>query len=216
VDETSEDPVAALSLAVESDPGTQGFAALAESQRRAGRPAEAEAVARRGLERKPESRDGRLVLALALLDQGRELEARFELSRLAEEVLAAAGLSQLSGVSEDVSEAEFDHAFDLAETDPEQLIDPNRVVEETIERSDPEAYLAGHPLSEEIAAGATFATETMAGLLERQGDGRGAAGIRAALETEGLPPSSDAAREKAIAVLERWLHNIHHLSGERA
>lgn len=216
MDETPEDPVAALSVAVESDPGTQGFAALAESQRRDGRPAEAEAVARRGLECKPESRDGRLVLALALLDQGRELEARFELARLAEEILAAEGLGQLGEASEDVSDAELDQAFDLAETDPDELIDPNHVVEETIERIDPNDDLAGHPLSEEIAAGATFATETMAGLLERQGDGRGAAGIRAALEADGLPPSSDAAREKAIAVLERWLHNIKHLSEERA
>jgi Flp pilus assembly protein TadD len=216
VDERSEDPLAALSTALESDPGTRGFAAFAESQRRAGRPAEAEAVARRGLEHKPESREGRLVLALALLDLGRELEARFELSRLAEEVLAAKGLGPLAAASDHLSDAEFDRAFDRAEADPDEIIDPNRVVEDTIERTDRGIDLVGHPLSEEIAAGATFATETMAGLLERQGDGRGAAGIRAALEAGGLPASGDAARKRAIAVLERWLCNIQQLSEERA
>ena len=56
----------------------------------------------------------------------------------------------------------------------------------------------------------------MAGLLELQGDGRGAAGIRATLEADGLPASSDAERERAIAALERWLRNIQDLSGERA
>lgn len=216
MDERSEDPVAALSAAVQSDPGAQGFAAFAESRRRAGHPSEAEAVARRGLERKPESREGRLVLGLALLDQGRELEARFELSRLAEEILAAQGLGRLADAEAHVSDAEFDRAFDQAETDPDELIDPNRVVEETIERADPDIDLEGHPLSEAIAPGATFATETMAGLLERQGDGLGAAGIRAVLASDGLPASNDAAQERAIAALERWLRNIQHLSEERA
>ena len=52
-----------------------------EAQRRAGRPAEAERLARRELERDPGSARLRAALALALLDQGRVDAARDELER---------------------------------------------------------------------------------------------------------------------------------------
>jgi len=72
--------------------GALAFPALAETQRRSGRPEQAERVARAGLERAPHRVEGRVALALALLDQKRDAEARVELERLlgldAEHVIA--------------------------------------------------------------------------------------------------------------------------------
>ena len=69
-DRNAPDQIARLEACVASDPGASEFPALAEALRRAGRLAEAEEVARRGLERKPGSIEGTLLLALTLLEQG--------------------------------------------------------------------------------------------------------------------------------------------------
>jgi tetratricopeptide (TPR) repeat protein len=209
-----------LEAAVEADPGAPGFAALAESHRRAGRAREALEVARRGLEQSPDAADAHLVLALVLLDQGRESDARHPLERVVAERLAAAGFSFESKGGGDLSDggpsdAELDVAFHQAETDRDQLITPNRVAEEAVERVDAGA---AEGLDEGmLGPGSAFATATMAELLARQGDEAGAQRIRAAL----VPPAPTGEvartpapgrrgtdRERRIATLERWLANI--------
>lgn len=207
--------LAELEAAVESDAGAPGFAALAEAHRRAGRMRDAEQVARRGLAQSPDSLEGRLVLALVLLDQGQDEDARTQLDPLLADRLASAGFSfkertAADGVPDaDVSDAELELAFRQAETDADRLITPNRVAEEALDRVDAGA---AEGLDEDVLEpGSAFATATMAELLARQGDSRGAERIRASLESKPRPQPPDASpsgRERRIATLERWLANI--------
>lgn len=213
------DPVQLSELegAVRSDPGARVFPALAEAYRQAGRASDAEQVARRGLERSPDTDEGRLVLALALLDQDREDEARRQLSQLVSDRLAAVGLSLEkraadaadAGPASAVSDAELEIAFRQAETDAERLITPNRVAEEALAHVDAGA---AEGLDESVLEpGSAFATATMADLLARQGDARGAERIRRSLEARTSPSPSGphaSSRERRIATLERWLANI--------
>jgi tetratricopeptide (TPR) repeat protein len=217
----SDERLAALERAVDQDPGAPGFAALAEAHRRAGRLGAAERVARRGLERDPEARDGRLALGLALIDQGRGREARSLLAQLLDDAVSAlaAPAAPAHGA---LSEAELDMAFDRAETDMGELIDPDRVAAAAVAHVDAGADdgLDEGAAREPLPIGGAFATETMAELLERQGDRSGASRIRAAL---GSPPApaghasraghAPASRQQWIDTLERWLGN---LRGDRA
>lgn len=218
----SERELRRLEAAIQADPGAPEFPALAEMYRRAGRLAEAEGVVRRGLERRPEANDGRVVLGLTLLNQGRYDAALATFEEASAAVVAAAGVrvddeSSSLGAS-GPTDAELERAFESAEPDAEALIDPDRVAEEAVERVDAPAArpMEEHPLSDEIRTGGTFATRTMAELLERQGDQRGAAQIRA-----GLGGSKDAAgaagvledrgtawRQRTITVLQSWLQNL--------
>jgi tetratricopeptide (TPR) repeat protein len=205
----------ALERAVRKDPGAPGFAALAELLRRSGRLDEAEQTARRGLGRKPDAEGGRLVLALCLIDQGRSGEARAELEALSADLLAAHALSAPS--PGDVSDAEFDAAFEDAETDLERVVDPNRVAAEAVSYVDGPPGATSEPSLIEALEGSAFATATMAELLERQGDADGAARVRAAVAS--AQPSSQAGhpdsewRQRTVATLQRWLDN---LRGERS
>lgn len=228
---TSSQLLTALEDAVRADPGATCFAALAEAYRRAGRLAESEAVAREGLERKPEGREGRLVLALTLLDQGRVDAARAELERLAKHVLLTPDVPTAAPAGPDregLSDSELDAAFARAETDTEELIDPNRVAEEAVARVDVGASDGLDEGADALEPGSAFATATMARLLEAQGDEKGARRIRSALggapadaaatPRSKHPPDSPAAapgarqeehrRDQRLATLERWLANL--------
>lgn len=74
----------------------------------------------------------------------------------------------------DLGDSELDLAFAQAESDREQMHDANRVAQLVLDRADREASFEAndHPI---------FATETMADLLEGQGDREGARAIRRAL-----------------------------------
>lgn len=230
----SPEQLSALEAAVKADPRAPAFAALAELHRRAGRLAEAESVAREGLAHAPDAAEGRLVLACVLLEQGRSEDARTELEWLTGDVLTAHGIPSGGAAEPDLSDAELDDAFEQAETDTDELIDPNRVAEEAVVRVDARAgdglreagaadATGGDPHGaggEDILSGSAFVTATMAELLERQGDARGARRIRDALEPApavasraGSPvaaggPAADSGRQRRIDTLERWLHNI--------
>ena len=173
--------------------------ALAEAQRRAGRPAEAERLARSGLEHDPRSSRLRVALALALLDQRRVDAAREELAGL-----LAAGAEHPAELSEQELEAAFEHA----EPEAEQLMDADRVAELALR----EAELG--PADEISPAGAgdsVFATRTMAELLERQGDRAGAERIRSRLgrsREAAAGASSNDPRGRVVRELERWLANL--------
>ncbi len=214
--------IARLEACVASDPGASEFPALAEALRRAGRLAEAEEVARRGLERKPGSLEGALLLALTLLDQGCVEAARDALADCASQCLAeqrrpvadaldvAQPIEAAVGVfGGDVTEGELESAFDAAEPVLDELVDADRVAEEAMRGADLDApeVLGG------VAEDPVFATRTMAELLERQGDSQGAMRIRANLEARDQPgtliPSGELdQRERTIATLESWLINL--------
>jgi hypothetical protein len=171
----------------------------ADAERRAGRLAEAERLARRGLAQDPDSLRLRVVLALALLDQDRLAEARVEL----EQVLSAA-----EELPAELSEQELSEAFEHAEPEREHLLDADRVAQQALR----EAELG--PADEILPPHATdslFATRTMAELLERQGDRAGAERIRDRLErvqddAQGGSPGDR--RGRVVRELERWLVNL--------
>jgi len=204
-----------LEAAVTRDPAGAAYPSLAEAYRRAGRLADAEVVVRHGLERNPEAPGGRVVLALVLLELGRVEEARACLEPLVAAVVAAASAPADAGRAR-WTEAELDDALDAAQTDTDALIDPDRVAREAVARVDAEFDAPDDvaPLADAFDTGGTFATRTMAELLERQGDRRGAERIRAALQDPRRASDPVAAaptprnRQHTIAVLESWLQNL--------
>lgn len=137
-------------------------------------------------------------------------ELRRQIDAWAETALAAArplAQSDDEPLAGDVSELELESAFADAEPEIAQMITPDFLAEQAALRADP-APDERSPL----ASSGAFATRTMAELLERQGDRRGAARIRAALREPGAPdapaPEDNTA---AIAALERWLENVRRL-----
>ena len=120
-----------------------------------------------------------------------------------------------------LDDSELDGAFESAESQREEMLDVNQVAQEAIrfeELGAPETLFSPeeHP---------NFATETMAELLERQGDPGAAARIRVTLGEPALGsapgPAAEvvdgprAARQRIIVVLERWLEHIASLRGVR-
>ncbi len=152
--------------------------------------------------------------SLELLELGETQEARRELER----ALAPggpSGVAPLAEFSEGVSDQELDHAFEAAEPETDQMLDADRVAQVAMRQAD-------EALGEDLApdeVGTTFATRTMADLLERQGDVEGAARIRASLAeavaeaplgqpvSEGTPGGRPS-RRQVVATLERWLENL--------
>ena len=135
---------------------------------------------------------------LELLEDGR--------SEAAAEALAAALRGAPNGLGGDaLSEVEIEHAFAAAEPVADEVIDADRVAQQALRELDRDA------LSARMEPPATFATGTMADLLERQGDAEGARRIRASLgrQTHARPrPPRRADRERIVATLERWLSNV--------
>jgi hypothetical protein len=224
-----------LQALAEGDPGSSVFPALAEAHRLAGRPDEAERIARAGLERHPDRVAGRVALGLALLDGGCLDEARCEfqavLHAVPDQVLAREALGQSEGSGElapsfepepagepeafgPIEEAELEDALQAAVTDLDQTVDADRIAQEAMHQAElerPEGLIS--------CSESPFATRTVAALLEKQGDARGAQVIRSALEEgEGAaaptptqpPPLSPASEQRTqwVATLERWLHNV--------
>lgn len=206
MDERSVDQLDRLETAVLADPGTDGFAALAELYRRSGRIADAEAVVRAGLSVRPDAWEGRAALALALLDRGLDVEARSQLERVVNEAASLYDIALAEpeqGRRGPDTDLEADEAASFAHgAEPESL--------EQSESSDLSLGGEGVP--------GAFATETMASLLERQGDAAGAARIRASIDTplRAMADEPEAPEAHIIAELERWLLNAQRRMGERA
>jgi len=178
-EDRAETPVERLSDGgAATGPSGPAYATLAEGHRRAGRAHEAESLARAGLRVFPGGTSGRLALALALLDQRRIEEARREVEGLLEslsEFQAARGaLAALIGESESEPaepEPDVDAAMDAWAEEP--AVEQDDVL---------------------LAEGASpFATQTMAGLLERQGHADDARALRARLEGSDAEPAPDVA-----------------------
>jgi len=123
-----------------------------------------------------------------------------------------------------LGDAEIDAAFDDAEPIADEMLDANRIAEEAIEVSrldDPEAVDALGPPPDPRedfppVASPTYATLSMARLLEAQGDGSRAEAIRERLggapQGQGIVVSDsgadDGERARIVSTLERWLANI--------
>ena len=105
-----------------------------------------------------------------------------------------------------LSDSELESAFEAAESDPAEMLDADAIAQRAMQETEPEfSERLGSPSS-------SFATRTVAELLERQGDDRGASRIRAIVDSpsgtdRGAAKSPDQ-RDQTIEQLERWLVNL--------
>ena len=198
----------ALRKRVGSDPGCADFPALAEAERRAGRPEEAQRIAERGLATSPERIAGRVALGLALLDQGKLSVAKQALARIFET---------------------------LPSSQQSTLVSPQAVKQKGSSshpaRASRKPSSATPSTSRElpVGEGSAFRTRTMARLLERQGDRDRAEAILEGLDARrdesgsdsriGHPghespepvcanPALEDSEGRTEQILERWLRNV--------
>lgn len=194
----------------------------AEAERRAGRAAPARRLAEAGLMDEPDDFTGRAVLALACLDLG-DVEGARRALEPALASLAASARTPLevapalegepfpvqSDPLVDLAENELEHAFDQAESEEVEVWTTNRVAEAALRSVE-----AGRPEGLALDESASpFATETVAGLLERQGEPERARAIRRTLEREVEEAARvPGERKRWIATLEGWLDNLRRAS----
>jgi hypothetical protein len=146
--------------------------------------------------------------SLALLRSGLAEDAQREL----------AGALAAGEGSGDISELELEAAFEAAQPERERMRDADQVAREAMLASgthEPELGDAAEDAEEEhrdsrSGLPPSFATATMAELLERQGDVAGASRIRAGLAAArpAPVPAARPSRQQVIATLEGWLHNV--------
>jgi hypothetical protein len=192
------------------------FAAQAERERRAGRPERARELAQVALDCAAPHPAARIAHVLALVDCGdlvsahRALEAAYaafggELAA-GDDALAVAhepAPAPLAALADD----ELEDAFESAEAERDEMHDANHVAAaalELIEDGAPEGV-------DLTSARSPFATETVASLLERQGQRERADEVRSAARARGQfreQRLDDARRERVVATLSRWLDNL--------
>ena len=130
----------------------------------------------------PGSPAARAAIALALLDLGRDAEARRQLATL----ISGAHEHEMSAFEiGGIEDGELERAFEDASPEPEAMHDANEVAFEAMR----EAELLG-PEADPAALGSPFRTRTMASLLESQGDRNAARAIRASLAPRNEAPRS--------------------------
>jgi hypothetical protein len=183
------------------------FAMLAEGHRRAGLTDQAEQLARTGIADNPDCPEGALVLALALLDQGRVEEARQVIEQWTDTNLGVEVTDDSAPGAEfagDVTDGELENAFASAETDRDEVVDADSIAQRAMMDAKVD------PADEFASPDSSFATRTVADLLSQQGDEQSASRIRAMVDstrgdTEVRPRHRNAAK---IERLERWLSNV--------
>jgi hypothetical protein len=166
--------------------------------------------------------EAQVELSVSLIDQGRVPEARQVLL----EAIAHASAMPVPDESEkpvdradpagpgaefvgSLTEAELEGAFESAEAERAEMIDANQVAQAVLTRADP---IPDPPIG--VVPDSVFATETVAGLLEQQGDVLGASEVREAIRTRDpvgkkAPGAARAGARKArLATLESWLDNL--------
>lgn len=180
---------------------------LAEGHRRAGLVDQAEQLARNGIDEHPDSPEGALVLALALLDQDRDDDARRVIERWADTNLGVEVTDNSTSDADfdgEVSDGELETAFASAETDRDEVIDADAIAQQAMLDAKID------PADEFTSPDSSFATRTVADLLSQQGDEDGASRIRAMVDstTGDSEVATRDSKAKKIARLERWLSNI--------
>jgi len=186
----------------ESPPGVgaEALVALAETQRRDGDPEAALRSASEASALDPVLPAARAALALALLDLGRDSEARRHLAAL----IGAAPPREASPFElETLEDGELERAFSDASPEPEAMCDANEVAFEAMRK----AELLG-PEADPSAPGSPFRTRTMASLLESQGDRNAARAIRASLAPRNEAPRKGRRHDDVVHTLERWLGRL--------
>ena len=137
--------------------------------------------------------------SLDLLESGRSEAARL--------LLTALVVSPASAPETGITDAELETAFANAEPETDQMHHADDVAQQAILQADLALEAEGRMAPDEV--GEHFATETMAQLLEKQGDTPGAGRIRAALDAHDRSEIERRPnRGKAVATLERWLGNL--------
>ena len=184
------------------------FAAEAERHRLQGDAHAAVHIAETGLVNDSKSERGRMALALALIDLGDLPRARAELAHCLSPVLP----EPIDDFDETLGDEELDSAFENAQTNPDEMMSANRVVEQTLEDEALDVPEAGF----DVTHHPTYATETMASLLAGQGRRAEAEQLR---ESMAAPPAEPdwtgagvgpdlANRLRVVATLESWLYNL--------
>jgi hypothetical protein len=139
---------------------------------------------------------------LELLEGGRTDAAWSELAAALRGSGGSGGPGGPDALGAALSDVELEQAFEAAHPVADEVIDADRVAQQAMREVDLEG----------VEAPATFATGTMAELLERQGDAEGARRIRASLaDRETRAPAASLRRrdrERIVATLERWLSNV--------
>lgn len=201
-----------------SDGGDQSesarLAGEAEAARRAGDVERARSLAQEALDTPPAHPAAYVAQALALIDSGdlvtahRALEWAFE--ALGGEL--AAGPTESAAqpaaiAAAPLADSELESAFEAAEAQPSEMQDANHVAAAALRLVE-----EGRPEGVDLAApGSVFATETVADLLERQGQGERARDVRSAARARGRfreAQLDDAQRERVVRTLSRWLDNL--------
>lgn len=196
------------------DHDSAALAARAEGERRAGRPERARELARAALEWQPEHPAAHVAYALALIDCGdllsghRALEQAFTAlgGELAEATGSAERLDEPAPLPE-LADDELESAFESAEAQRDEMHDANHVAVAALERVED-----GLPEGVDLTSlQSPFATETIAGLLERQGQRERADEVRSAARMRGQfreQRLDDVRRAQVVATLTRWLDNL--------
>jgi hypothetical protein len=196
----------------------------------------------------------------AMLEPVAEAESALDVrggepERLATDVPAPSIASMHAEALENFDDHEIDDAIESAESQPDQMHSANTMAERVLDAEAPfdavappdSVGVAAHDdvlfgMADddassieagddfELTASKSFATQTMAGLLDRQGDHSGAESIResiggdspdvtvtaeldAAEAPETVSPASmldpdSSERQRVLATLEQWLHNL--------
>ncbi len=200
------------------DADSAALAARAEGERRAGRPERAREFAEAALETGAPHPAARVAHVLALIDCGDLVGAHRALERAyvalggaledEHEVIAAEPIglgdpAPLAALADD----ELENAFDAAEAQPDEMHDANHVAAAALELVE-DGVPEGVDLT---AAESPFATETIATLLESQGQSERASEVRSAARMRGQFREArldEARRERVVATLSRWLDNL--------
>jgi hypothetical protein len=183
------------------------FAMLAEGHRRAGMLDQAEQLVRSGLDEQPGCAEGALVMALVLLDQNRDEEARRVIEDWADTNLGVEVTDDSVpgvGIGAEVSDGELEIAFESAETDRDEVIDADAIAQQAM------AETEFDPADEFASPDSSFATRTVANLLAQQGDEQRASRIREMMDSSAGDTAAKIRDQSArkIERLERWLINI--------
>jgi hypothetical protein len=188
------------------------LAAQAERERRAGRPERARELAQAALDCAAPHPAARIAHVLALVDCGDLVSAH----RALEAAYAAFGGELATGDDAHepapaplaaLADDELEDAFETAEAERDEMHDANHVAAaalELIEDGVPEGV-------DLTSARSPFATETVASLLERQGQRERADEVRSAARARGQfreQRLDEARRERVVATLSRWLDNL--------
>ncbi len=150
----------------------------------------------------PATADEVLQLARGMLEQNRSEEALTLIEQYARRTSTGpvpVEVEPHAVFDAGVSDHELELAFESAESDREQMLDADEIAERAIRETDSDRGLEEIPDADEdfFSSGSSYATRTVATLLERQGDAPTASKIRAMVEDSG--PSSGVAAEPSAA-----------------